>query len=421
MFGLKWQFTLGPRLLSDLLVGRSLFHYQTETFAIPSRLLTENGLTDDIVKWQLSYLATANHTFKAGVQREAFSFFYNQDLVDTQGVERSWDPVLISAYLQDQWNPTDKLNLRYGVRVAAYNLGDRLSVDPRFSFRYRFREDATLKAAVGSYHQFYHSALIEDRYLSVVDLWMPILESQEPQEARHYLVGIESWLTPGLSLGLELYYKSMEHLLDFNEVSDPDSEEDDFSEESGYARGIEILLKRSTGDIYGWLSYTFSQSIRSNGGFDYMPRYNREHTLNLSASTVLYDKYDLTGHFFLGTGQPFSKMIGRYRHYPSYPSYSGNKPINIPYQWRFRQGEKNVNRYPLYHRLDLNLSRTFNMGPFKVTPYLGAINILNHQNVLHYYWIREAGIETVDNPTDAKMRIIIMYPRFVTMGLRIKF
>jgi len=56
-----------------------------------------------------------------------------------------------------------------------------------------------------------------------------------------------------------------------------------------------------------------------------------------------------------------------------------------------------------------------------VTPYLGAINILNHQNILHYYWIREAGIETVDNPTDAKMRIIIMYPRFVTMGLRIKF
>jgi hypothetical protein len=421
MFGLKWQFTISPKLLSDFLIGHSLFRYETETYTVPSRLLTENGLTDDIIKWQLSYLATANHTFKLGVQQERFNFFYNQDLVDTQGIERSWNPVLFSGFIQDQWTPGEKLNLRYGIRLASYNLGDRITYDPRISLRYRFREDATLKAAFGTYHQFYHSALVEDRYLSVVDLWMPVLASQDPQEARHYLVGVESWLTPGLTLGLELYYKSMDHLLDFNEVSDPNTEEDDFTEESGYARGVEILLKRSTGQVYGWLSYTFSQSIRKRGNLEYAPRYNRAHTLNLSASTVLYEKYDLTGQFFLGTGQPFSKMIGRYRHYPSYPSYSGDKPINIPYQWRYREGDKNTSTYPLYHRLDLNLSRTFNAGFFKLVPYFGAINIFNHRNILHYYWVREAGIETVNNPTDAKMRIIIMYPRFLTAGIRIKF
>ena len=49
-------------------------------------------------------------------------------------------------------------------------------------------------------------------------------------------------------------------------------------------------------------------------------------------------------------------------------------------------GERNAERYPAYHRLDLSLRRTFQRSWGEWTPYLQVLNAYNRRNVLWYYY-----------------------------------
>ena len=96
----------------------------------------------------------------------------------------------------------------------------------------------------------------------------------------------------------------------------------------------------------------------------------------------------------VGSGTPYTRPVA------SYPSYvprfleGGGR-----FEWSGADadedgigefgvllGDRNRERYPVYHRLDLSLRRTFQKAWGTVTPYLDILNVYNRKNVLFYFF-----------------------------------
>ena len=57
---------------------------------------------------------------------------------------------------------------------------------------------------------------------------------------------------------------------------------------------------------------------------------------------------------------------------------------------------KNVIKYPMFHRLDISLNRTWQVKSGKLTLYLQILNIYNRHNVVYYSDLIENEKKTAD-------------------------
>jgi len=108
------------------------------------------------------------------------------------------------------------------------------------------------------------------------------------------------------------------------------------------------LLQKKTGRLNGWLSYTFSRSLRQIPGVNndkfYPAFYDRPHDFSIYLAYQL-NRWELSANWILASGMAFSSPTGFYQ----YQNYA------VPLY-----GEKNNDRLPMYHRLDLAASFQLN-------------------------------------------------------------
>lgn len=113
----------------------------------------------------------------------------------------------------------------------------------------------------------------------------------------------------------------------------------------GRAYGVEFLLKKNSGKLNGWLAYTLSKSERKydeiNKGNWFSTRQDRTHDISIVASYKLSPKLTLSGTWVYNTGDAVTFPTGKY--------IIDNKNINL-------YTERNADRMPDYHRLDLGLT-----------------------------------------------------------------
>jgi hypothetical protein len=76
-------------------------------------------------------------------------------------------------------------------------------------------------------------------------------------------------------------------------------------------------------------------------------------------------------------------------------------------------GQRNGERYPVYHRLDAGVRRTFVKGWGTLTPYLDVLNIYNRRNVLFYFYQYDR--------IPATRAGLSMFPLLPTIGLEMRF
>ena len=115
----------------------------------------------------------------------------------------------------------------------------------------------------------------------------------------------------------------------------------------GWSYGIETLLRKSKGKFTGWISYAWSRSMKQiadvNNGEMFPAAYDRSHNFCLTMSYASSRHWRFSSHWMYLTGAPFSSPTGFYYvNGYSVPVYS----------------EKNNDRLPDYHRMDLSVSYT---------------------------------------------------------------
>jgi hypothetical protein len=208
----------------------------------------------------------------------------------------------------------DNYHLSGGINHAA--------IEPRLTARYKLREDLTLKAGTGLFHQA-PTTLISIPVVDIAGL------DQGLQEALQFSAGAE-WKAPrSFEVGLDFYLNPMLRTVELTPFADETlTDGDNQVEESpelpnlashGMAYGMELLIRRPLGgNWFGWLSYSLSRSTRYTRFLRYDDQgqpiatdakdlpfvFDQTHILNLVLSYKFANNVTLGGVLHFNTGRP---------------------------------------------------------------------------------------------------------------------
>lgn len=264
------------------------------------------------------------------------------------------------------------------------------ALQPRLNTSVALSNGWKFKLSYGRFTQNVITVNNEDDVISIFDAWIPIPEELKSEQADHYVMGLEGNIIPALSFNVQGYYKYYGSLVTYNRDK-VDALDPDYVNSTGRAYGGEALVRYGVPivDVYG--AYTMGWTIVNSGGFEYPPRYDRRHTLNLLTVFHPWNDFDITLRWEFGSGFPFTETIGYYDRLQLNDVFEGGYggETGVPYSIL---GEKNAARLPSYHRLDLSLAYRFFLGPFKGTAGLHVINLYDRKNL--FYFDRRTGQRT---------------------------
>ncbi len=294
-----------------------------------------------------------------------------------------------------------------GIRFQYYASLSKLSPEPRLGVKYNMLKNFRMKFAGGMYSQNFVSAN-SDR--DVVNLFYGFLSSPELgdlqdefegkkiksslQKSWHTILGFEMDLTKRINLNVEGYLKRNTQLTNINRdkiyddngdnAEKPDYLKKDFIIETGNAYGVDVTLKYDYKRTYFWVVYSLGFVDRYDGIKTYYPHYDRRHNINLVATRTFGKGLDweFSARWNFGTGFPFYKTAGYYEKLPidgvNTDITSSNGEIGIIYG-----GDQG--RLPTYHRLDLNLKKSFEISKNSIFEVIiSATNAYNRDNIFYY-------------------------------------
>ena len=255
-----------------------------------------------------------------------------------------------------------------------------LNFEPRFSAAYLLNDDSSLKISYNRMSQYLH--LISNTTApSPLDVWAPSGKYIQPQLLDQVALGYFKNYT-NYSLEIESFYKTTNNRLDYidgaNLIANKAIEQVLLNGRSR-AYGFELLLRKNSGRLQGWLAYTLSRSEQQtpgrngnepgiNNGNWYNTPFDKTHDFSLTSSYDINNNWSLNANFVFQTGQPSTYPNGQY-------TYNG---LVIPtYEAR------NSSRLPSYHRLDI--SATYTPKPNRKKRWQGewvfsVYNLYNRKN-----------------------------------------
>jgi hypothetical protein len=283
-----------------------------------------------------------------------------------------------------------------GVSLIRHGAG-LYDLQPRINLSYAFDNNWRAKLAYGVMSQHVVTITNEDDITSLFEAWIAIPEELTPEEAHHYVAGIEGNILPALSTNLQGYYKSYRSLLFYNRdkalPGDPD-----FVQGTGSAYGVEALARFSSPLIDLYCAYSLSHTTVTVSGLTYAPRYDRQHSVSALAVFHPIERLDVAFRWEYGSGFPFSQTLGFYDRL-SLDDISGEPFLTQTGEAYPLLGAKNAARLPPYHRLDAGL--TYNVMFWSVRGVIGlhVMNVFDRHNIL-----------TFDRVTRTRIDMVPFYP-----------
>ncbi|MCU0393901.1 MAG: hypothetical protein MUE81_22550, partial [Thermoflexibacter sp.] len=147
---------------------------------------------------------------------------------------------------------------------------------------------------------------------------------------------------------VETYYKTLQNQIDFRNganTSANDKLEGELQYGIGRAYGVELILKKKTGKLTGWVGYTLSRAERKIDGINqgdwYAARQDRTHDISVVGIYDINKKLSVSALFVFYTGNAVTFPSGKYE---------------VNGETQFSYTERNASRMPNYHRLDLGVT-----------------------------------------------------------------
>ena len=300
-------------------------------------------------------------------------------------------------YISDTWKQNDALSLEGGVRLSAFfALKDASAYfgipDIRLAAKYSPAENLSFKAGLNSLTQYIH-LISNTSAVSPMDTWKLSDADIKPTWGWQGACGVY-WteLNTGIDFSAELYYKRTRNALDFKpgaQLSMNPELADDLLPVYGRSYGAEVMAKKTTGKISGWVSYSYSRArlkeMRDRGnetianGDWYNAPYDKPHEFKLVTNFALTHRYSFSVNVDYSTGRPVTVPIGTY--------FYGGK-------WRMAYTERNSFRIPDYFRTDV----AFNIDPghylkaaFHTTITIGVYNVTGRKNPYSVFFKNTTG------------------------------
>jgi len=231
------------------------------------------------------------------------------------------------------------------------------NLEPRFAASYQLDDNQSVKASYNRTTQ-YLQLISNTASPTPLDVWTPSDNYIKPQIADQVALGyFRNFKNELYSLEVETFFKKVKNRIDYIDGANliaNDALEQVILNGEMRAYGLEVLLRKNSGNLTGWISYTLSKSQQRtpgrnasetgiNNGNWYSSGYDKLHNLSVTSSYNLSKKWTFGANFVLQSGQPVTYPTGYYE-------YEG---INVPIY-----GARNANRLPVYHHLDLSATLT---------------------------------------------------------------
>ena len=383
---LRWNHIYSDKLFSNLTLLSSRYDYRLY-MDIAENYYWNSSIDNLTLKYDFTHYLNPNNTLRFGFL--VAGHFHDPGNIYRGGEE--WDPGYdlsvrytreIAMYLSNQFIINNTVSIRAGFRITAWqNKGpsteykvvqsseggiqrdsivvteypegevyhQSFAVDPRISMVWQPGVKNIFKLSYSRTSQFQYLITNSISPFTSLEVWLPAGPNVPPQFANQFTLGYtRRFAIPGLSLGLEAYYKQMNNLIDYRDhahmLMNPLVEEE-LLFGTGKAYGLETILNKEHGKLSGWISYTLSRAINQvdeiNGGTPYPAYSDRPHDFSFYLSWAFHPRLTLSSNFIYMTGAPFSTPTGFY--------YYDNHQVPV-------YAERNNDRLPDYHRLDLALN-----------------------------------------------------------------
>ena len=447
--GLTWRWIISPKTIAKTFISSSRYRFDFDLSFVDRDTYIYSDSTainftnfnwniydlikDRTIETEVQYKLSKNHSLTAGAQLRNIDFDLgiNYELT-TQDTFFTWNPLSLknstqefAVFAQDRWEVSKNLKIRGGLRMTDYNLHDKVYLDPRLGVKYNLSDNIALKTNWGLYHQFLTTANNQDENLRLVELWLGIPENKPASISEHLITGLEYMSKENIFYRIELYKKTFDNLLtlkqdnanEFEGVTQ-DSTINEFWDTRGNSKGVELLIKKSSGRFNGWVGYTFSETkyfTQPNGW--YSPNFDRTNTLNIVANFEINSDLEFSAALTQSTGNPYTKILGRV--------YDWEQNLYNDSYWypvdSYLVGDKNTERYEDYFRVDVGMTRKGgNIFGLKYDTYWQIMNLTRHLNILTYNY-RTKTDPLTGNQLGVQRQPIPMFPLIFTFGVNFEF
>lgn len=378
---LRWNHIFSSKLFSNTSLIFSNFNYKIQSNGDESSIRLFSQIRDWNFKEDLQWYANNKntlsfgfnsifHTIKPGeVQANGDSGFISQKLQDRYSLENA-------VYISNTWKASAVLSFTYGLRISAFSIfgkGDYYTLDPegkvtgsasykpgelvktyvnlepRFAAALQLSESTSIKASYVRNAQNLH-LISNSNSSSPTDRWVASTNIIKPELSDQVSLGYYKNLGgSAYELTVETYYKTLQNQIDYRNGADIFTNqpiETQLLYGKGRAYGAEFLIKKKTGKLTGWLAYTLSKTERQIDGINnnnwYNARQDRTHDISIVSMYQLSKKWTLSANWVFATGNAVTFPNGKY------------KMLGHSY---FFFSERNADRMPSYHRLDIGATR----------------------------------------------------------------
>jgi outer membrane receptor protein involved in Fe transport len=169
----------------------------------------------------------------------------------------------LGAYVQDEWKLTSQLTLNYGIRFdQLYQFVDANQFSPRAALAYKPFDGTTFHAGYARYFTPPMQAQATQSNLALFNNTtnQPAVSNNDPvlPERSHYFdVGVDQKLLPGLTAGLDAYYKIATDQIDDGQFGQA-VVLTQFNWARGYSEGAEAKVKYQNGDFSAYANFAFN-------------------------------------------------------------------------------------------------------------------------------------------------------------------
>lgn len=320
---------------------------------------------------RIRYRISDNHSFEAGARTELLRI--NSAEMEYNGrvqkdIRSGWANAI---WLNYDGTFAEKISLSAGIRMSMFSTltGNRfnhfagpeeeypslsaktyLSPEPRISLKYDINTSHNIKLGASITSQNMHSIRSSSTSFPF-DRYAITSATVHPEKCTQYVAGYTGMTQNGdYDWSVEGYYKDMSNVYDYMDGRTMFSQvnlENIILGGKGRSYGAELMLRKNTGPLTGWIAYTLSKTTTRipgiNGGRWYNATNDRRHDISVTAIYRFNDRWSTSGAWIYSSGQPLTAPDVKYE-------ISGTTC--------YYYSQRNGYRTPSTHRLDLSATYT---------------------------------------------------------------
>jgi len=372
----RWNYLFSDKLFLNTSFIATKYNYRFKIGEAKDAFGVKAFIQDYSLKQDYSYFKDDKNTIKFGFNAIHHTFSPGELFSEKDKTEfklKNKKAIEGAVYVQNEQKISELLSVQYGLRYSSfYSIGNNDTVktfndegkqtdsnyyekgkiishsgglSPRISAKYLLNETSSLKLSYNRNYQYLH-LLSNSASSDPTDAWVPSSKNIKPQIIDQVALGwFKSYKDDAFLFSVEGYYKNLQNQIDYKNGAElflNGDVEKELAYGKGIAYGTEFYFKKKKGKFTGWLSYTFSRSLRKfdkiNDGKFYPARQDIVHDVSLVGMYKLNERWALSATWIYSTGIAVTFPQGKYEvEGVLVPSYS----------------DRNGARFPSYHRLDL--------------------------------------------------------------------